>query len=95
MQKNMEPHRQASMTEIKILEVPYQWKDLSPNCEYGSEENTTTVFLVHEPSGIKYEIEIPEQALDGSDAAKFRAKSKLMFIHKLHDDSYNLNWEDI
>ena len=89
----METIPTAKLVEIKIVEVPFQWKELSQNCEYGSEHNRDTVKLIHKPSGTEYSVKINEQVLTGKDVVTIRAKSKLKFMYELLGESHLFDWE--
>jgi len=80
----MKIYPKARMTEIRIVEVPYKWKELSPSCEFGQQNNTKYINLIHVPTGITYQIEVMEKVASREDVAEQRAKAKLGVIHVLH-----------
>jgi hypothetical protein len=78
----------AKIVDIRIVEVPYQWKGKVPRQEIGSEDNRDCICLVHDPSGIEYRVEVELNIEEPQEIAKRRAEAKLAFIHELHGEPW-------
>jgi hypothetical protein len=78
----------AKMVEIKIVEVPYGWLGFASKNETSEPENHNFINLIHTPSGTKYTYKAPEKVNNSSEAAEYRAKAKITFIHELHGESW-------
>lgn len=76
------------MVDIKIVEVPYSWREFVVSREIGSHENLELIKLIHEPTGIPYTVSVKENVSGGKEVAELRAKAKLEFIHELHGESW-------
>jgi hypothetical protein len=83
---SIQPQPDASMVDIRIVEVPYQWKGLAPDREIGSETNDSFIKLEHVPSGTKYSVKVTPTVHDREMVSRSRAKAKLAFIKVLHGD---------
>jgi hypothetical protein len=86
-QMGMKRHRDAKMVDIRIVEVPSQWKGLAPDREVASEGNTRFIKLEHVPSGTKYSVEVGAEIQDREGVARSRAEAKLAFIRALRGDT--------
>lgn len=78
----------ARMVDIRIVEVPYQWEGKVPVKEIGSAGNRNVICLVHEPTGITYQVEVDPNISEPQEVARKRAEAKLEFIHQLHGESW-------
>lgn len=73
----------AKMVDIRIVEVPHQWKGKMPVQEIGSKENHNFIYLVHQLTGTKFRVEVKPAISDPNEIARQRAEAKLAFIHEL------------
>lgn len=81
----------AKMVDIKIIEVPYTWKNHVSSLELGSTENIEYIHLIHKPSGTKFSVLVDKNISDCSKIAESRAKAKIIFIHNLRDETWLLD----
>jgi hypothetical protein len=84
----MDVNPNAKMVDIKILEVPYGWFGFVPKSVATKQENHNLIKLIHLPSGTENSIEVPASVRDKEEAAEYRAKTKISFIHELHGESW-------
>ena len=84
----MEVNPNARMVDIKIVEVPYGWFGFAPKSEIKEPGNNSLIKLIHVPSGTTYVVEVPSSVSDGAEAAEYRARAKIAFIHELHGESW-------
>ncbi|WP_255990719.1 hypothetical protein [Chitinolyticbacter albus] len=83
----MRLHPNAKMVDIRIVEVPYQWKGMVPARETNSEANSCFIILLHEPSGTQHMVKVDGQVSDTEVIARLRAKAKIEFVKLLLGDA--------
>lgn len=77
----------ARMVDIRIVEVPHQWRGMVPEREVSNIDNSRFIRLAHEPSGTQYSVEVEATVAEAREAARLRAEAKLAFIKALHGDA--------
>jgi hypothetical protein len=77
----------AKMVDIRIIEVPYQWKGLAPDREIVSESNSSFIKLEHIPSATQYSVAVGAAVREREEVARLRAEAKLSFIKALRGDA--------
>ncbi len=77
----------ARMVDIRIVEVPYQWRGMVPEREVTNVDNSRFIQLAHEPSGTQYTVEVETSVSEANEVARLRAEAKLAFIKALHGDA--------
>jgi hypothetical protein len=84
----MEVDPNAKMADIQIISVPFGWSGYAPKRELSNPDNRSVVKLIHRPSGTTYSVAVPEQVISWAEAAEYRARARIRFIHELHGESW-------